>query len=606
MLTYMEVHLYFTLPVLGILGWLLRPFHSEQDSLKYKFLVTMAVSTASIWDNYIVYHRAWSYCPKCVVAVIGYVPLEEYLFFIIMTLMTVGFTNFVMRWSLPSSYIRPETPLRQTIFVRLVPSVILLIIGAKAWFNTVPNNVYFYGSCILWYTCPVLALLWYGSGEYMLRRWKSVITCVVVPTIYLCWVDKVAISAGTWYISTKTSTGTIVVKNLPLEEFMFFFLVNVLLVFATTAIDRAQALIHLFQSRSINKTNSRTALTQMGELVWAFILPDQCFSSQTVSDLSVSWFVLKESSKSFHTASSVFSYDIRQDLGVLYGFCRATDDLCDNENVSVEKRKGQLEVTRSFVHHLFGQKTNTPIIDWEYYYSELPKDCVATFRTFVRLRHVLEVEAVDELLDGYKWDLERRPVLNSSDLRDYSACVASSVGEMCTRIILNAGNTQNAVPNDWIIERAREMGLVLQYTNIARDIVTDSKELGRCYLPADRLTSEELNLVHQGQVRKLGDKRLHSLAMGLIDEADELMRSAEVGILALPKHTQGGVRAACNVYAAIGDKLRQSNGAYPDRAFVSKKKRAFIALQSVYNMYPKKCKNQNHPRQRKNRSVFVE
>jgi 15-cis-phytoene synthase/lycopene beta-cyclase len=129
----MEVHLYYTLPVLGILGWLLKPFHSEQDSLKYKFLLAMAVSTASIWDNYIVYHRAWSYCPKCVVAVIGYVPLEEYLFFIIMTLMTVGFTNFVMRWSLPSSYIRPETPILQTIFVRLVPSVSLLIIGIKAW-----------------------------------------------------------------------------------------------------------------------------------------------------------------------------------------------------------------------------------------------------------------------------------------------------------------------------------------------------------------------------------------------------------------------------------------------------------------------------------------
>jgi 15-cis-phytoene synthase/lycopene beta-cyclase len=420
-------------------------------------------------------------------------------------------------------------------------------------------------------------------------------------------VDKVAIAAGTWHISLRTSTGTMLVNDLPLEEVMFFCLVNVVLVFATSAVDRVQALNHLFQSRSISDRNSQTTLNRIGQLAWAFFLPDQCFDHQAVSDLSISWSVLKEASKSFYTASSVFSYDIRQDLGVLYGFCRATDDLCDNENVPLEKRKEQLELTRSFVNNLFSQKSSTPsAIDWSHYEKELPKDCLATFRTFTQLRHVLDVAAVDELLDGYKWDLERRPVLNSFDLKEYSACVASSVGEMCTRIILSAGGTQSVVPDDWVIERAREMGLVLQYTNIARDIVTDSKELGRCYLPTDRLTAEELSLIHQGQARKLGDKRLYSLAMGLIDEADGLMRSAEQGILALPKHTQGGVRAACNVYAAIGDKLRQSNGVYPDRAFVSKKKRALIALQSVYNMYPRKENNQSYLHQGKIRSFFVE
>ncbi|RCI01337.1 hypothetical protein CU098_012172, partial [Rhizopus stolonifer] len=121
MLTYMEVHLYFTLPVLGLLFYLLKPFHSKQDTFKYQFLLGMAVLTASIWDNYIVYHKAWSYCPTCVVAVIGYVPLEEYMFFVIMTLMTVAFTNLIMRWHLPSVFIKSRTPWIQTVFVRFVP-----------------------------------------------------------------------------------------------------------------------------------------------------------------------------------------------------------------------------------------------------------------------------------------------------------------------------------------------------------------------------------------------------------------------------------------------------------------------------------------------------
>jgi 15-cis-phytoene synthase/lycopene beta-cyclase len=133
MLTYMQVHLYYTLPVLGALAWALKPFHSTQDSLKYKFLSLMAFVTASLWDNYIVYHHAWSYCSSCVTVVIGYVPLEEYMFFIIMSLLTVSFTNLVMRWHLHSLCIKPNTPMIQTLLVRFIPIVGFLTIAYKAW-----------------------------------------------------------------------------------------------------------------------------------------------------------------------------------------------------------------------------------------------------------------------------------------------------------------------------------------------------------------------------------------------------------------------------------------------------------------------------------------
>lgn len=133
LLTYMEVHLYYTLPMLGVLSWLSRPYYTSTDSLKFKFLSLVAFTTASVWDNYIVYHKAWSYCPTCVTAVIGYVPLEEYMFFIIMTLLTVAFTNLVMRWHLHSFFIKPETPVMQSVLVRFVPITALLIVAYKAW-----------------------------------------------------------------------------------------------------------------------------------------------------------------------------------------------------------------------------------------------------------------------------------------------------------------------------------------------------------------------------------------------------------------------------------------------------------------------------------------
>ncbi|KAI9475521.1 MAG: Lycopene beta-cyclase [Benjaminiella poitrasii] len=602
MLTYMEVHLYYTIPVLGLLYWLLRPFHTSNDTLKYKFLVAIAFSTASLWDNYIVYHRAWSYCSTCVTAVIGYVPLEEYMFFIIMTLMTVAFTNFIMRWHLPSFYIKSNTSIFQTLIVRFVPITALLTITYKAWNLAIPDKPLFYGSCILWYACPVLAWLWYTAGEYMLRRPIAVLLSILVPTVYLCWVDTVAIHAGTWDISMRTSTGKFVRAHLPIEEFGFFLLINTVLVFATCALDRAFAILHLFNSHPQQPHKN----TMMQDLMWAACVPDQFLDKDAVQDLGVSWDILRVASKSFYTASAVFPSDIRQDLGVLYGFCRATDDLCDNERVPLAERATQLDLSYQFVRELFGQKLSSPeAVQWETYES-LPTDCLAAFRSFTRLRRVLQVEAVRELLDGYRWDLERRAVQTEDDLKRYSACVASSVGEMCTRIILAHGSTLERSEVDWTIERAREMGLVLQYTNIARDIVTDSQELGRCYLPSVWLETSELEMIAQGRATELNKRRLMALSLRLVRKADALMEVARHGIDKLPAHSQGGVRAACNVYAAIGGVLK-AHSQYPTRAHVGKLERASIALLSVYNLYSHNSSEaSNYVTKGKIRSFIVE
>ncbi|KAI8991654.1 Lycopene beta-cyclase [Mycotypha africana] len=614
MLTYMEVHLYYTLPVLGLLLWLLKPFHSTEDNLKYKFLTLVAFSTASLWDNYIVYHRAWSYCPSCVTAVIGYVPLEEYMFFIIMTLMTVAFTNLVMRWHLHSFFIKPDTPLIQSLMIRLIPIAGLLAISYKAWITAVPGKSLFYGSCILWYACPVLALLWFGAGEYMLRRPIAVLTSIIVPTVFLCWVDTVAIGAGTWDISLRTSTGKMVLPHLPVEEFMFFLLINTVLVFATCAIDRTQAIIHLYKvdryqhqhrDQVSEKRTSKAFFQQISEMTKAFCLLDQMLNSGATQDLAVSWNILRDASKSFYTASAVFPCHIRQDLGILYGFCRATDDLCDNEDVPVEDREQQLKVTKQFVKDLFSQKTNdASAIDWETYCAQLPPSCISAFKSFTRLRHMLETDAIEELLEGYDWDLSRRPVTTEEDLRRYSACVASTVGEMCTRIIL--WHSDQKIDNKefkWTLERARDMGLVLQYTNIARDIVTDSQELGRCYLPTDWLSKDELNLIQVGKARKLSEKRLLELCHNLVDKASKLKVQASRGIVKLPNNCKGGVRAACNVYAAIGTALKEQKSRYPTRAHIKKMDRAKIAL-----LITKSITNSDHSkmRQGKIRSFIVD
>ncbi|KAI7869935.1 phytoene synthase/lycopene cyclase [Spinellus fusiger] len=505
MLNYMEVHLYFTLPVLGLILFILKPFYTSNDGFKYAFMSLVAFTTASLWDNYIVYHRAWFYCPTCVVAVIGYVPLEEYMFFIIMTLITLSFSTLVMRWHLPSFYIKPETPLLQSLCIRCIPIIGFIVVAIKAWSKAIPDTAAFYGGCILWYTFPVLALL----CEYILRRWKSVLISIALPTLFLCMVDQYAISQNTWSISRRTSTGKMVVPHLPLEEFIFFLLINVVLVFASCAIDRSQAILDIYFKPTSDR-KPMPLLTHLRYLCWAFFQMDQSLDLEVLSDLNSTWNILREASASFYTASCVFSCDVRQDLGALYAFCRATDDIADDNTVPLEERKAQLKLVRGFVHDLF-----------------------------------------KELLDGYTWDLEGRQVETEADLVYYSACVASSVGEIFNTI-------------QWVIERARDMGLALQFTNIARDIVTDSESLGRCYLPTSWLTSQELASIQAGKARSLGDKRLCELSQKLILTADTLNQKSLRAIDHLPYSTRCGVRAACAIYNAIGGRI-------------------VIALRSIYN-----------------------
>lgn len=139
----MEVHLYYTLPLLALIMLIHRPFASALTNFKLVFLCVMAFSTASLWDNYIVYHKAWRYCPTCVTAVIGYVPLEEYMFFIIMTVMTVHFTSLFMRWKLPVLFIDPHLSRHAQMVGTFVPCMILLAIGAFFWVRNLGYEMMF-------------------------------------------------------------------------------------------------------------------------------------------------------------------------------------------------------------------------------------------------------------------------------------------------------------------------------------------------------------------------------------------------------------------------------------------------------------------------------
>ncbi len=81
-------------------------------------------------------------------------------------------------------------------------------------------------------------------------------------------------------------------------------------------------------------------------------------------------------------------------------------------------------------------------------------------------------------LDGFVMDVEGREYRTLTDTVEYCYHVAGVVGVMMAYIM--------GVRDEPTLDRATDLGLAFQLTNICRDVVEDS-EVGRVYLPRDWL-----------------------------------------------------------------------------------------------------------------------
>lgn len=86
----------FVLPIVVIGGLIALPRMNKREALAVLMLVIIAVVWTTPWDNYLVASGVWRYDKSKVWNVIlGYVPLEEYLFFVLQT-MAVSFPMLIL------------------------------------------------------------------------------------------------------------------------------------------------------------------------------------------------------------------------------------------------------------------------------------------------------------------------------------------------------------------------------------------------------------------------------------------------------------------------------------------------------------------------------
>ncbi len=266
-------------------------------------------------------------------------------------------------------------------------------------------------------------------------------------------------------------------------------------------------------------------------------------------DFAVCRETLARGSKSFHFAWRLLPERLRDPFAAFYAFCRVTDDLVDE---SADPAAGLARCV-----------ARTDAI-----FAGRPED-EAVDRALARivLAHGLPRAPIDALLDGYRWDVEARPIETRSDLLGYAVRVASSVG-VTTSYLMGARARDT-------LARAADLGAAMQLTNVARDVGDDARK-GRIYLPAAWLREEGVD------ARALLERPRHTDALGrvvrrVLDEAELLYARAESGIAALPADARPAILAAARIYQEIGQIVRENGyDAVTSRATTSTARKVLV------------------------------
>jgi len=222
--TYLQFHLVFLLPPLLLLAVPVTRTIRQRPWLGAGLatLVVIAYVWTTPWDNYLVASGVWGYGDGRVLGTIWYVPVEEYLFFGLQTLLTGGVTLLFLR---RADLLAPPPP-RERATGRTVGLWVLA--GAVSGALTLAAPTRYLGLILVWIVPPLAVQWWYG-GRWLADRLRVLWPAIALPTIYLWVADGYAIADGIWSISARYTTG-ITFGPLPLEEAVFFLVVNVVVV----------------------------------------------------------------------------------------------------------------------------------------------------------------------------------------------------------------------------------------------------------------------------------------------------------------------------------------------------------------------------------------
>tara|TARA_Y100000389_G_scaffold203917_1_gene254090 strand:- start:1739 stop:2587 length:849 start_codon:yes stop_codon:yes gene_type:complete len=213
--------------------------------------------------------------------------------------------------------------------------------------------------------------------------------------------------------------------------------------------------------------------------------------------------LLKSHARSFYWASFFLSKKMYSKCTALYNFCRTLDDIADSSDELEFKKLNFAKFKNDFINKKFDNFIIKAM--WE-----------------VMNDVNISKKVVFDLFDGVETDLnENVKIRTKKDLLVYSYRVAGTVGLMMSKIL--------KVDNKEALKGAIDLGIAMQLTNIARDVVEDKKQ-NREYIDFNFTTIKET-----------------------IESAEIFYKKSFIAISGIPLESRFSVIVARRIYKKIGN-----------------------------------------------------
>jgi 15-cis-phytoene synthase len=262
---------------------------------------------------------------------------------------------------------------------------------------------------------------------------------------------------------------------------------------------------------------------------------------------------IAKGSTSFALASKLFDKTTRERAWLLYGWCRACDDLADGQDhggvrATVTDPQARLATLMSLTDRaLAGETTGNAAFDG---------------LAVVALEVGIPRHFIDDHIAGFALDADDWRPRTEDDLLRYCYHVAGVVGCMMA-VVMGV-----SPDDDETLDRACDLGVAFQLANIARDLSEDDA-VGRCYLPEDWLV--EADIPPGEHMRPHYRSRVADMGWWLASMAQEYENSARVGATKLPFRARWAVLAAAGIYGDIAREVaKRGSAAWNHRVVTTK------------------------------------
>jgi phytoene synthase len=263
----------------------------------------------------------------------------------------------------------------------------------------------------------------------------------------------------------------------------------------------------------------------------------------------------KREASNFYWGFISLSHHERMAIYALYNFARQVDDEADT--VGVENLPARLAVHRARI---------SAAVNRDY-----GDDPILRVLSEAIERYSIPEEELQMLIDGVEMDFSQTRYQSFDDLKDYCNLVASVVGRMCVRIF--------GFSDPIALERADDLGLALQLTNILRDVREDAVDMNRIYLPQDDLARFDIpeSALFSGEIRPGWDE----LIAEQVARARTYFEAGYEVLRYIPRRPAACVQTMAGIYEELLKKIEREPGLpLRARAALSKTEKLLVVVRS--------------------------